>query len=123
MSGRSTASCHCGSVQISFEMVGGLDDLGRCDCSICRRKYPAALTAMVDDLRVEKGVDHLQLYQFGTFTAKHWFCKICGIHTHHQRRADPTQMGVHAGCVDGIDPRIADSAPWTEGVNHPSDQV
>jgi hypothetical protein len=123
MSPRSTGSCHCGAVKISFQMVDGLDSLSRCDCSICRRKYPAAVTAHTTDLRVEQGADSLALYQFGSLSAKHWFCKTCGIHTHHQRRSDPAEMGVHAGCIDGLNPRIADAAPWGDGINHPSDNV
>ena len=123
MMDRSNASCHCGAVQISFQMVDGLESLSRCDCSICRRKYPAAVTAHVDDLKVESGGDVLRLYQFGSQTAKHWFCGTCGIHTHHQRRSDPSEMGVHAGCVEGLSVRIADQAAWGDGVTHPSDDV
>ena len=120
MSVRSVATCHCGAVRISFEMVDGLASLTKCDCSLCRRKNSGAVTAMTDDLVVEKG-ETLALYQFGTKAARHWFCSVCGIHTHHQRRSNPAEMGVHAGCVEGLDPRISDRAAWTDGVNHPGD--
>lgn len=119
---RSLASCHCGAVQVSFEMVNGLDGASRCDCSLCRRKNAGAVTALSSDLRVEKGAEVLTLYQFGTGTAKHWFCSACGIHVHHQRRSDPNEMGVNIGCVEELSARASDAAQWTDGVNHPSDQ-
>lgn len=121
MMARSFASCHCGALRVSFEMVDGLGSLRKCDCSLCRRKNSGAVSACVDDLVVEQGADTLSLYQFGTKTAKHWFCSICGIHVHHQRRSNPLEMGVHIGCVEGMDPRIADTAAWVDGINHPSD--
>ncbi len=102
---RVAASCHCGAVALSFEMVGGLEDATRCDCSLCRRVKPGAVSAITTDMEVIRGAEHLTLYQFGSRTARHYFCKICGTHTHHQRRMDPKEMGVNIGCLDGVDPR------------------
>ncbi|MEM6408359.1 MAG: GFA family protein [Pseudomonadota bacterium] len=123
MIARSFASCHCGTVRISFVMVDGLEGLHRCDCSLCRRKYPGAVSGLVQDLKVEQGAEHLGLYQFGTMTARHQFCKICGVHVFHQRRSDPREIGVNVGCVEGLDPRVAERASWVDGVVHPSDAV
>ena len=36
--------------------------------------------------------------------AEHFFCKHCGIYTHHNRRTDPNGMGVNLGCLDDVDP-------------------
>ena len=58
----------------------------------------------VDRLRVVKGADRLTVYQWNTKTAKHYFCKICGIYTHHQRRSNPSQYGFNVACVDDVDP-------------------
>ncbi len=121
MTDRSVATCHCEAVRISFEMVDGLDSLRRCDCSICRRKYPAAVSGRVADVQVEKGEGNLGCYQFGTMTAKHYFCKTCGIHVYHQRRSNPSEIGVNVACVAGLDPRIAGTASWVDGVVHPND--
>lgn len=118
---RSIATCHCETVKISFEMVDGLGSLRRCDCSMCRRKYPAAVSGRVDDLRIETGENALGLYQFGTKVAKHYFCKSCGVHVFHQRRSNPEEIGVNVACVAGLDPRIAGDARWVNGVVHPND--
>ena len=56
-----------------------------------------------------KGEDNLSMYQFNTMIAKHFFCKICGIYTHHYRRSDPNGAGVNIGCIDEIDPFEYDS--------------
>ena len=49
------------------------------------------------------GEENLSTYQFGTNIAKHYFCKNCGIYTHHQRKSDPNGIGVNIGCIDDID--------------------
>lgn len=115
------ASCHCGTVLVEFELIGSLHDMSRCDCSLCRRVKPAAVTSRVGELQVLDGEAELRLYQFGTKTAKHWFCGICGTHTHHQRRSNPEEYGINVGCLLEVDPRLAGQAEWVEGVNHPSD--
>tara|TARA_R110001583_G_scaffold194983_4_gene368280 strand:+ start:47974 stop:48201 length:228 start_codon:yes stop_codon:yes gene_type:complete len=66
--------------------------------------------------------DSLSLYQFGTRTAKHYFCGTCGIYTHHQRRSNPQQYGVNAGAIVGVNPSDIPDVPWMDGVHHPSDQ-
>ena len=59
----------------------------------------------LNDLKVIKGQDKIKTYQFNTNVAKHYFCSICGVYTHHQRRSDPNTFGVNIGCIDDIDPQ------------------
>ena len=33
---------------------------------------------------------------------EHYFCKTCGIYTHHIRRRDPSVYSVNIGCFDDI---------------------
>ena len=40
--------------------------------------------------QVVRGQNHLQLYQFNTHVAEHYFCGVCGIYTHHRRRSTRT---------------------------------
>jgi len=115
-------SCHCGAVEIEVSLVDGFATARRCDCSYCRRRGAIAVSARLDDLVATKGAENLTLYQFGTMSAKHWFCRTCGIYTHHQRRSDPTQFGVNLGILEGVNPRSLGEVPWVDGVNHPSDR-
>ncbi len=64
----------------------------------------------------------LRLYQFNTRTAKHYFCSVCGIYTHHQRRMNPNEYGFNVGCLEGVDPFDIPNVPTSDGVNHPSDR-
>ena len=49
-----------------------------------------------------KGESKLREYTFNTHTAKHYFCSICGIYTHHQRRSVPSEYGFNIACVEGV---------------------
>jgi len=115
-------TCHCGAVELRVQLSDGVKTARRCDCSFCRRRGAVALSAPLDGITIVKGGENLTLYQFGTNTAKHWFCKSCGIYTHHQRRSNPNEYGVNAGGIDGLNPRDLDPVPWADGVNHPSDR-
>ena len=74
------------------------------------------------DIEIIKGHEVLTLYQFNTHTAKHYFCSICGIYTHHQRRSNPQEYGFNVGCLEGVDPFELGEVPIGDGVNHPADQ-
>ncbi|WP_220735652.1 GFA family protein [Shewanella sp. c952] len=117
-----TASCHCGAVKLSLNLPQGVTDLRRCDCSMCRRRGTIVTSAELDGLKVVSGNDKLSLYQFNTFTAKHYFCSICGIYTHHQRRSNPNQFGVNVACIDGVNPYELTNVAMPDGINHPADR-
>jgi len=116
------ATCHCGSVVLELDLPDGIVDPRRCDCSICRRKGAIAASVPLSGLKVVKGQDVLRLYQFNTNTAKHYFCSVCGIYTHHQRRSNPQQYGYNVGCLEGVNPFLLGDVPTNDGVNHRSDK-
>ena len=113
--------CHCGAVRLDVTLSAGLTTARRCDCSFCARRGAIAVTARLGDVTILHGEGNLTLYQFNTKTAKHWFCKTCGIYTHHQRRSNPNEYGVNVAILDGINPHDLGPVPWTDGINHPSD--
>ncbi|MGS0676849.1 GFA family protein [Shewanella sp. 125m-1] len=115
-------SCHCGEVELELNLPDGLVDLRRCDCSMCRRRGAVVTSASLDGITIIKGVEKLSLYQFNTLTAKHYFCRICGIYTHHQRRSNPKQFGVNVACIEGINPYNLGDIPLMDGINHPADR-
>ncbi len=115
------ASCHCGAVQLELDLPDGLVEPRRCDCSLCRRRGAIVASVPLGGLRILAGEDQLSLYQFGTHTAKHYFCSQCGIYTHHQRRSKPHEYGFNVGCLEGVNPYELDEVPVLHGVRHPAD--
>jgi len=116
------ATCHCGAVELELSLPNGIEKPRRCDCSICRRKGAVVASVPLAGLRIVKGEEHLKLYQFNTHTARHYFCGICGIYTHHQRRSNPEQYGFNVGCLEGVNPFAIADVPVEDGVNHPADR-
>lgn len=115
-------TCHCGAVKLRVTPCEPLSQAHHCDCSFCRRRAAATLSVPLEGLEVIKGQDNLTLYQWGTGTAQHYFCKTCGIYTHHRRRSNPNQYGVNIGALEGINPADYEPLDWLDGVNHPSDR-
>ena len=116
------AFCHCGGVEFKLTLPNGLEDPRRCNCSICRMRGAIAASVLLEGLKITKGADLLTLYQFNTMTAKHYFCSICGIYTHHRRRSNPDQYSFNVACLEGINPYDLEDVPVLDGINHPSDR-
>ena len=116
------ASCHCGAVVLELDLPEGIVDPRRCDCSMCRRRGAIVASVPLAGLRILRGEDVLTLYQFNTKTAKHYFCSVCGIYTHHQRRSRPDQYGYNVGCLEGVNPFELGDVPTLDGISHPADR-
>lgn len=97
-------ACHCGSIKFSFESEK-IDKGLRCTCSLCARKGALMLNEAIPGsmLATDLGDDNLGLYQFGIKTAKHYFCRNCGIYTFHETARKPGHFRVNLGCVEGVD--------------------
>ena len=94
---RYNGSCHCGAV--NFEVDADLSKGVVCDCTICKRKGAVMVLIDKEALTITSGEESLSSYQFNTNIANHFFCKTCGIYTHHKRRRDDG-FGVNTGCLD-----------------------
>jgi len=116
------AACHCRRVRFEATLTDGLDQVFRCNCSFCRMRGAVVASAESDGVRIISGEDALIEYQFNSRTAKHYFCSVCGIYTHHQRRSDTRRFGVNVACIEGISPFDFHEVPVNDGINHPSDQ-
>ncbi len=114
-------TCHCGEVEAEIN-VQNIEKVIKCNCSICKRK--GAIMSMVknEDFRILKGKDKLKLYQFHSHVAKHFFCSICGIYTHHNPRSNPAMTGFNVACIDDIDTFKFDNVGVNDGNNHPLDK-
>ena len=114
-------SCHCGTVNFAVNLPNGFETIRRCNCSYCSMRGAVMILCKADDLSITAGSDNLTLYEFHSRTAKHYFCKTCGIYTHHQRRSDLTQFGLNVACIEGISPFDFASVEVSNGKDHPSD--
>ena len=116
-------SCHCGGVEAEVALPTGLKNLVRCNCSICKKKGITMINKIgLNDLKITKGKELLKLYQYHTKTAKHYFCSVCGIYTHHKPRSNPNSYCVNAGCLEGVNPFDLKDVPIFDGINHPHDK-
>ena len=95
-------SCHCGSVV--FEIETDFPELTTCDCSMCRRKNALMVKVHQDRFKLLSGEDALTEYQFHSMTARHVFCRTCGIYPFHRQRVTPDFVGVNVLCLEDFDP-------------------
>ena len=116
-------TCHCGGVEAEVNVPEkGFEKIMRCNCSICKRKGYIIGVIGPEDFKLVKGEGLLKLYQYHTKTAKHYFCSVCGIYTHHKPRSNPNSYCVNAGCLEGVNPFDLKDVPIFDGINHPHDK-
>ena len=97
-------ACHCGAVEFEVTLEEEIQKGARCNCSLCRRKGAVMALVPRENIKIVQGEDKLTLYQWNTKIAKHWFCSICGIYTHHKKRSVPIGYGINIACLEDIDP-------------------
>jgi hypothetical protein len=93
--------CHCGRVR--FRVTADLDKVSECNCTMCTKKGILHLIVPPEQFELISGRDDLATYQFNTGTAKHTFCKVCGIHSFYVPRSHPDHIDVNVRCLDDID--------------------
>ncbi|HEY9824522.1 MAG TPA: GFA family protein [Stenomitos sp.] len=91
-------SCHCGAIQFRVQ-VTQLKAI-ECNCSICNKKGFLHLIVPPEQFELLQGEDALTLYTFNTGTAKHLFCRICGMHPFYRPRSHPNHFDVNLRCLD-----------------------
>jgi hypothetical protein len=98
---RYEGACHCGRVR--FVAYGDLATATVCNCSLCEKKAFIHLIVQPEDFELLGGAADLTTYEFNTRTAKHRFCKVCGIHPFYTPRSDPDRVDVNVRCLAGVD--------------------
>jgi hypothetical protein len=102
---------------VRFRVTGDLAQTTVCNCSICTKKGFLHLIVPPEQFELLSGGDDLATYQFNTKTAKHTFCRVCGIHAFYVPRSDPDKIDVNVRCLDGVDlaslaPKLFDGRNW-----------
>lgn len=93
--------CPCGNVR--FRVSGDLAHVIECNCSICTKKGFLHLIVPPEQFTLLCGEEALSTYQFNTGTAKHIFCRHCGIHPFYIPRSDPDKIDINVRCLAGVD--------------------
>ncbi|KAL0843203.1 hypothetical protein Bca101_016448 [Brassica carinata] len=109
--------CHCGKikwrVKASRRVVAW-----SCNCTDCSMRgnvnfiVPSSDFELLDDSK-----DFITTYTFGTHTAKHTFCKVCGITSFYTPRSNPDGVAVTVKCVkpgtlDHVEIKSYDGLNW-----------
>ena len=111
--------CHCGGV--AFEVAGELESASECNCSICAKKGFLHWIVPRENFLLLTPEENLATYTFNTHTAKHHFCKTCGIASFYIARSDPDKIDVNVRCLDGVDLsrvaiRLFDGRNWESSI-------
>ena len=91
--------CHCRRVRFEVDAPAVLDALD-CNCSICRMTGFLHLIVPAARFRLLSGEDALAEYRFNTGTAKHLFCRHCGVKAFYVPRSHPDGYSVNVRCLD-----------------------
>ena len=102
MTARYHGSCHCGAVSFEIELARELDRVTVCNCSICGRSGYLHCYVEPARFRLLSPLDAMETYRFGTGTAKHHFCRTCGVSAFRRPRSDPHLFDVNARCLEGV---------------------
>jgi hypothetical protein len=109
---------------VRFVVHGDLSTATLCTCSICAMKGFIHLIVPRADFELLSGEADLQTYTFNTGTAKHRFCRHCGVQSFYVPRSDPDGIDVNVRCLDGVDlptlePATFDGRHWEEAIRGP----
>ncbi|MEE2774997.1 MAG: hypothetical protein VYE27_08800 [Pseudomonadota bacterium] len=118
------ATCHCGSIQLNIFLPKRLDRIIRCTCSMCSKaKGVGMLCVPIKDVSVSDSSNSMKKYFFNKTHSPHFFCDVCGIHTHHKSRATPNKFCINVSCINGFEfKNFKNKIIEFDGKNHPKDQ-
>jgi len=92
-------ACHCGVVAFEVDAPARLT-VSDCNCSICRMSGYQHLVVPRSRFRLLKGAESLTEYRFNTGTARHLFCRHCGVKSFYVPRSNPDGYSVNLRCLD-----------------------
>jgi hypothetical protein len=106
-------SCHCGAVRFTarLDATSGM----RCNCTICTKLAGIIAIAKPDAVELTAGERELSAYEWGSKTAKRFFCKRCGISVFsrgHLRELGGDYVAVNLNVLDDVDPGDIKVAYW-----------
>jgi hypothetical protein len=111
--------CHCGAVRFEVEAPETIQATV-CNCSIYSKSGYLHYVVDAKDLKLLQGKEHITTYTFGTATAQHHFCKLCGIKSFYVPRSHPQGFSVNIRCLDHpptFTTKTFDGQHWEENIH------
>ncbi len=106
--------CHCGAVAFELDAPANLTALD-CNCSICRMTGFIHCIVPRSRFRLLRGADDLTEYRFNTGTARHLFCRRCGVKSFYVPRSNPDGFSVNVRCLDPATLGAVTVQPFDDG--------
>ncbi|KAL6125441.1 hypothetical protein ACLB2K_073499 [Fragaria x ananassa] len=114
--------CHCKNVRWRVQAPAKVVAWS-CNCSNCSMR--GNTNFIVPSERFEllgNSEQFLTTYSFGTHTAKHTFCKVCGITSFYYPRSNPDGVAITYKCVDlgtltYVEVKYFDGKNWEKSYN------
>ena len=94
-----TGGCHCGKVQFEVDAPADIEAT-KCNCSVCSMTGFLHLIVNKDSFRLLTDKADISEYTFNTHTAKHYFCRRCGVKSFYIPRSHPDGISVNVNCID-----------------------
>ena len=94
-----TGGCHCGAITFELQAPATLKAT-RCNCSLCNMTGFVHVFASKGEFCITSGTDNLTEYRFNTKTARHMFCKTCGVKSFYVPRSHPDGWSVNLNCIE-----------------------
>jgi hypothetical protein len=91
--------CHCGAVAFEVDAPARLT-VSDCNCSICRKSGYLHLIVPAERFRLVRGSADLSEYRFNTGTARHLFCRHCGVKSFYVPRSNPDGYSINLRCLN-----------------------
>jgi hypothetical protein len=112
--------CHCGAIAFEIEAPARLAAWD-CNCSICRMAGFVHLIVPRTRFRLLRGMESLSEYTFNTRTARHLFCRHCGVKSFYVPRSNPEGYSVNVRCLDHETIEDVTIEPFDDGDRAASD--
>ncbi|XVE64150.1 hypothetical protein DITRI_Ditri07aG0078800 [Diplodiscus trichospermus] len=117
-----SGGCHCRKVRWHVQAPSSIV-AWKCNCSDCCMRgnihfvVPRERFGLLGDSQKS-----INTYTFGTHTAKHTFCKVCGITSFYMPRSNPDGIAVTLRCLDPgtlshVEIRHYDGKNWENSYN------
>ena len=115
-----SGGCHCKRVSFEVKLKPEQEEkvrIWKCNCSDCLMRGNVHFIVPNQNFSLVQGKEYLTLYEWGTKTAKRYFCRYCGILPYYVPRSNPDGIAVTVNCVNWTDSSVEKQVMEFNGQN------